>query len=120
MIINLIDINGISIAEIVSEGIEIKNAQDALEIIANCSYQGARKIIIREENIIPDFYDLKTRIAGEVLQKFSNYDAELAIVGDFSKYSSKSLRDFIYESNKKGRISFVKTVGEAKEALTRK
>jgi len=60
---------------------------------------------------------LKTGLAGEILQKFSNYYVELAIVGDFSKYSSKNLQDFIYESNKVGRINFVSSVEEAKEAL---
>jgi hypothetical protein len=38
-------------------------------------------------------------------------------VGDFSKYSGKSLKDFIYESNKTGRINFVKDVNQAIEAL---
>ena len=40
-------------------------------------------------------------MAGEILQKFSNYRVRLAIVGDFTPYSSKSIKDFIYESNKK-------------------
>jgi hypothetical protein len=117
MSIDLIDINGIYIAEIISDSIEIKNAQDALNIMANCGYQGARKIIIKEKNMIPDFFDLKTGIAGEILQKFSNYNVQLAIIGDFSKYSSKSLKDFIFESNKLGRINFVDSLKEAKERL---
>jgi len=115
MEINLTTINGICIAEIVSDNIEIKNTQDALDLMVNCGYQGASKIIMHERNIIPEFFDLKTGIAGEILQKFSNYNLKLAIVGDFSKYSSKSLRDFFYESNKIGRINFLSSVNEAKE-----
>jgi hypothetical protein len=60
---------------------------------------------------------LKTTLAGDILQKFSNYNVKLAIVGDFSIYTSQSLRDFIYESNKTGRIRFVNTIDEAIEAL---
>jgi hypothetical protein len=119
MRIEITDINGICIAEIISDSIEISNSQDILDIMANCSYQGSRLLIIHEINITPDFFDLKNGIAGEILQKFSNYDSKLAIVGDFSKYSSKSLRDFIYESNKIGRISFVDNVNQAKDALVK-
>jgi hypothetical protein len=37
----------------------------------------------------------------------------IAIVGDFGSIKSKSLNDFIYESNKMKRIIFVKTAEEA-------
>jgi len=54
-----------------------------------------------------------------MLQKFSTYQGYLAIIGDFTKYSGKSLKDFIYESNKTGRVSFVSSRDEALEALLR-
>lgn len=119
MEIKVTNTNDINIAEIKSDNIEIKNAQDALEIFVNCIYQGAEKIIIHEKNIIPDLFDLKTGIAGDVFQKCSNYRVQLAIVGDYSKFSSKSLKDFIYESNKHGQINFVSSIEEANERLAR-
>jgi hypothetical protein len=119
MDINLISVNDFNIAEIVSDTIEINSAQDALDILANCAYQDARRIIVHQKNITDSFFDLKTTLAGDILQKFSNYNVKLAIVGDFSIYTSKSLRDFIYESNKAGRISFVATADEAIEALSK-
>jgi len=119
MDINLISVNDFYIAEIVSDIIEINTAQDALDILANCAYQDARRIVMYQENITDSFFDLKTTLAGDILQKFSNYNVKLAIVGDFSKYSSNSLRDFIYESNKAGRISFVATKEDAMDALSK-
>lgn len=119
MKINLTEISGIYIAEIKSDIIEINNSQDALEIIINCTHLGARSIIIKEININPNFFDLKTGMAGEILQKFSTYKINLAVVGDFSKYSGKSLKDFIFESNKIGRINFVNSGKQAKEVLTK-
>jgi len=107
MKINIEQINGVKIAEVISNGIIIRETQDALDLMADCDYQGSNKIVIREENIIPSFFDLKTGIAGEILQKFSTYNVKLAIIGDFLKYSSRSLKDFIFESNKVGRINFV-------------
>ena len=66
-----------------------------------------------------DFFDLKSGIAGEILQKFSNYRIRLAIVGDFSKYTNKSLKDFIYESNKGGQINFVDSQLDAINVLSK-
>jgi hypothetical protein len=117
-----IEITGVenkAIAEIISDKTEITETQDALDLMANVGYLGSRKIIIYEKNIIPEFFDLKTKIAGEILQKFSTYGFQLAIVGEFSKYKSKSLHDFIFESNKTGRINFIESVEEAKERLSR-
>ena len=117
MEIEINKINDVSIAEIISDRIEITNTQDALDIMANCNYQGSSKIILHEKNIIPDFFDLKTGLADDILQKFTNYNIKVAIIGDFSKYKSKNFKDFLYESNKHGRINFVSSIEEAKVSL---
>ncbi|WP_207430979.1 DUF4180 domain-containing protein [Sabulibacter ruber] len=117
MNITITETQGTSYALLESDKIEISSTQDALDLIGNSGYLGAQKVVVRQENLHPDFFDLKTRLAGEILQKFSNYQMQLAIVGDFSQYTSKSLRDFIFESNKQGRISFVSSLEEAREKL---
>ena len=98
------------IAEIISDNIVLQTVEDAVDLIGNMSYQGFDKLIIHEENIIPDFFELKNKIAGNILQKFSQYSMPLAIIGDFEKYESKSLNDFIFESNKGKQINFVTTI----------
>jgi hypothetical protein len=109
---------GVNNIAIVKETQEIiRETQDAIDLLADAGYYDCRKIIIREENLTPGFFDLKSGIAGDILQKFSTYGVKLAIIGDFSKYKSKSLQDFIYESNKYGRINFVNTFEEAKVKL---
>ncbi|KFF21713.1 DUF4180 domain-containing protein [Chryseobacterium sp. JM1] len=113
------DINTIKIAEVVSDEAIIKSAQDGLDLLGNIYYQGFDKIIVYEENITPEFFDLKTKIAGDILQKFSNYRVSLAIVGNFEKYPGKSIRDFIFESNKTRHINFTETLEEALERLGR-
>ena len=106
-----------AIAHLESDDI-LHDAQEAAELLMNCRYQGADSLIIHEENLPPTFFDLKTGLAGEILQKFSTYSGRLAIIGDFSKYDSNSLRDFIYESNKGRRINFVSTFEEAVRVLS--
>ncbi|WP_347217578.1 DUF4180 domain-containing protein [Chryseobacterium sp.] len=106
-------IGNINIAEVTSEQVIIQSAEDGLDLMGNIYYQGFDKVIVYEKNITPDFFDLKTKIAGEILQKFSNYRIGLTIVGDFSKYESKSMKDFIFESNKTRHVNFVATLEEA-------
>ncbi|WP_027373270.1 MULTISPECIES: DUF4180 domain-containing protein [Chryseobacterium] len=119
MVIKSHEINNIRIAEVISNEVIIQSAQDGLDLMGNIYYQGFDKIVLYEENITPDFFDLKTKIAGEILQKFSNYRIGLAIVGDFSKFESKSMRDFIFESNKAQHINFVNMLEEALENFSR-
>jgi hypothetical protein len=47
-------------------------------------------LVLDERNLTPDFFDLKTGFAGQVLQKFVNYRTKLAIiVRDASKYGGR-------------------------------
>jgi hypothetical protein len=118
MTIDILTLNGASIAEIHSDERIIHRVDDALDLIGNCGYQGADSILLQEHQLAPEFFDLKTGIAGEILQKFSTYGLRLAIVGNFDKYPGKSLKDFIYESNKGRRVNFVGTVEEARNILS--
>ena len=95
MEIAISEINGIQLAEVISDKIIINETQDALDLMAECNYKGSWKIIVQEKNIVSDFFDLRTGLAGDILQKFSTYHVQLAIIGNFSKYTSKSLKDFI-------------------------
>lgn len=117
MNISIHQINDQQIAEVISETRVIANAEDGLDLLGNLYFQGFDKVILHEKNITPDFFDLKTGIAGEILQKFSNYRVRLAIVGDFSTYPGRSIRDFIFESNQRGHVNFVGTIAEAVERL---
>jgi hypothetical protein len=119
MEIDIIEKIGTNIAVLSSLGVVIQETQDALDLLGEASYFNSHKIIIKEDQLTPAFFELKNGIAGEILQKFSTYSVQLAIIGDFSKYKSKSLRDFILESNKYRRINFVSSFEEAKEKLSR-
>lgn len=114
-------INSTKIAELISDTILIKNEEDSLDLLGNLYYQGFDKMILHQKNITPHFFDLKNKMAGEILQKFSNYRMSLIIIGDFSDLitKSKSLKDFIYESNKGKQVNFVDSIEEAIEKLAK-
>lgn len=75
--------------------------------------------LIDKKLIVEDFFILSTGLAGEILQKYTNYGGRIAIYGDYSRYTSKPLKDFIYESNKGKSVFFVSTKEEAIEMLTK-
>lgn len=107
------------IAEIFSKEVLIQDVESSLDLIGNIYYQGYDAMILREEHLVASFFDLKTKLAGEVLQKFSNYRMRLAVVGDWSGLTSKSLQDFIRESNAGKYINFVTSTEEAFEKLSK-
>ncbi|MNO80885.1 hypothetical protein D3C76_721070 [compost metagenome] len=120
MNIKTIDVNGGNIAVVSGSEVLIEDVQSALDFIATVRYEtGCDRIVIHKASLSERFFDLKTRLAGEILQKFINYSVKAAIVGDFSVYSSKSLKDFIYECNNGRDIFFLPTEEEAIERLSK-
>ena len=118
MQITTIKAENTDIAIVRSEDTIINNIQSALDLIATVNYEtGADYIILNKTAITEEFFDLKTKLAGEILQKFINYRVKVAIVGDFSIYASKSLKDFIYESNNGNALFFLKNKKEAIDKL---
>lgn len=110
--------NGRRVA-LAAAAVTIAAAQDLLDLMATAVYaHDCCGLIVCKESLPDSFFDLKTRVAGEFLQKCSNYQMRFAVVGDFSAYTSKSLRDFIYECNK-GRLVFFKPdLDSALDAMT--
>jgi hypothetical protein len=91
----------------------ISEPQDVLDLMGDAVSENCNRMIVNEKNLNPDFFRLHTGLAGEILQKFSNYGFSLAVVGEFDKYKSKNLQDFMRESNKGRRIFFVSSFEEA-------
>lgn len=119
MKITKVNNNGIEVAVVESKDIILQDVQSALDLMATISYEvGCNRFIINKEAVVEDFFKLSTGIAGDILQKFSNYQMKFAIYGDFSIYTSKALKDFIYESNKGNSIYFISTQEEGIDKLS--
>lgn len=91
------------------EGPPIVAERDAIDVIGDCYGQGVEIVVFPAGQLPDDFFWLSTGLAGAVLQKFQNYGFRVGIVGDLSRFTaeSPSLRDFVYESNKRGQVLFV-------------
>lgn len=107
-----------SVVYIESEDILISDSQSALDLMMTVKYEkDCRRIVLDKKAITEEFFRLSSGIAGDVLQKFINYNTKLAIIGDFSKYKNKPLHDFIYECNRGNDIFFVGNLDQAIEKL---
>ena len=116
-----IEKNGVFCVLIESDHIAISDTQSAIDLLMNAKYEnGTKNIVISKKLITEDFFILSTGIAGAILQKYINYGGRIAIYGDFSKYTSKPLKDFIYESNQGQDVFFVSSIEEAIDMLTKK
>ncbi|MFQ9892002.1 MAG: DUF4180 domain-containing protein [Emergencia sp.] len=120
MQLSKIEKNGIVCAVVNSTELVITDTQSALDVLMSAKYDiGTKNIVIDKKLIVEDFFILSKGLAGEILQKYINYGGRIAIYGDYSHYTSKPLKDFIYESNKGKDVFFVATQDEAVDMLTR-
>ena len=111
--------NNVSVAVIHSDEHLITDVQSALDLIMSVKYEtGCTDIALNKSAIVDDFFILSTCMAGEILQKFINYGVRFAIYGDFSRYTSKPLKDFMYESNRGKDIYFQPSVSRAMDKLS--
>ena len=93
----------------------ITSVSDFLDLLANCPTD---TVVIDRECLTEGFFDLKSGIAGEFLQKVSNYRKRLIILGDYRGLASKALRDFIHESNQTGQVIFTDELRHAIKLLS--
>ncbi|MFF7243411.1 DUF4180 domain-containing protein [Embleya sp. NPDC008237] len=91
------------------EGAPIRSVGDALDLIGEAGYRGASWVVLPTARLDPDFFRLRTGVAGEVLQKFANYRMGVAILGDVTEHTtaSEALTDFVRECNRGRQAWFV-------------
>jgi hypothetical protein len=102
------------------EGGPVRTDRDAVDLIGDAIGEDVIWVAVPVERLGEDFFRLSTRIAGEVIQKFVNYQRRLVVVGDISRHleASKPLRDFVYESNRGRHVWFVDSLGDLEDRLT--
>jgi len=96
------------------EGERIDSPGDFLDLMMSCPTD---TLVLDREDFNPAFFDLKSGLAGEILQKVSNYRKRLVVLGEFDGLGGSALRDFIYESNRTGQVVFAPDLAAAVKLL---
>lgn len=90
-------------------GPAVRGERDAVDIIGAALGNGCALVVLPVERLSDEFFALKTRVAGEMIQKFVNYERRLAIIGDIAHHleGSGALRDFVTETNRGRQVWFL-------------
>jgi hypothetical protein len=99
---------GVPVLVCADDGPPVATVQDALDLIG-ATYSCADVVALPARRLDERFFTLSTGLAGEIMQKFVNYQVKLAIVGDISAHlaASSALRALVLESNRGRHIWFV-------------
>ncbi|HLW54130.1 MAG TPA: DUF4180 domain-containing protein [Candidatus Angelobacter sp.] len=111
--------HGVRLLVCSAEGPKLRRDRDALELIGEAGAHRAGLVAVPVERFDPDFFHLKTRLAGEFLQKFVIYGVRVAIVGDLSAFLNQghALQAFVRESNRGHSLWFVSSLDDLKQRL---
>jgi hypothetical protein len=109
----VIERRGVPVLVCGEDGPPIAGPQDALDVIG-AAFSRADVVAVPAARLDERFFQLRTGVAGEIMQKFVNYRMRLAIVGDISTHvaDSSALRDLVTESNRGRHIWFVADLDE--------
>ena len=96
-------------------GLGIRSPRDISDLIG--ATFGADGLLLTEQDLSPEFFDLRTGLAGEAFQKFSNYRVKVALViADPAAYG-KRFSELAYEHTSHNLIRFFQREAEAKAWL---
>ena len=93
------------------DGSPLRSDRDAIDVISAAASANPEFTVVPVPRLDPEFFSLRTRVAGEFLQKFITYGKRIAIMGEIPAafLESRALQDFITECNRGGQIWFVKS-----------
>jgi Domain of unknown function (DUF4180) len=111
---NSYDLHGVRIFEYPSDGPAVRSEQDATAVLGEAMAQGAELVLFPVNSLSASFFQLRTGLAGAIVQKFVNYRMRLAIVGAISPEAlqSTALRAYILESNRGESVWFLDSMDD--------
>ncbi len=96
--------------------VSIRSAKDISHALSACLEQGG--LVLTEGDLCPEFFDLRSGLAGELLQKFVNYRARLAIVVPDPRAYGERFSELAYEHRTHGLVRFTASEHDATQWLS--
>lgn len=97
-----------------ADGPLIDSERSTTDLIGEAFYHRATLIAVPVGRLGPDFFQLRSGLAGMIAQKVVNYRLKFAVVGDITAYlaASNALRDWVRESNRGRDLWFVQSLAD--------
>ncbi len=99
--------------ECISVDKQLYSERDVLDFIGICVENDIYKLVLHGGMLSEDFFNLKTGLAGMVLQKFINYHVKVAVILENEEKFNDRFREMIMESNKGNHFRTFKNIGDA-------
>lgn len=102
-------IHGVPVLVLSTDGPVLHGDAEAVDLIGEAFGHQVDWVVIPAGRFTDEFFELRTRIAGDMLQKFVNYRIGVVILGDISRHTAASgaLTDFVSESNRGRQLWFL-------------
>ncbi|HEX8385839.1 MAG TPA: DUF4180 domain-containing protein [Rubricoccaceae bacterium] len=84
-----------------------------MDVVATCFEQGTGALLMDRSALPPEFFDLRTGVTGELVQKLGQYDVRLACVVPDLSAQPERFQEFAREANRGGRVRFFESRGAA-------
>lgn len=116
------ELSGIRVLHLDAEGDPISTSDDAADLVGSAWSHRATMVAVPVARLDPNFFNLRSGIAGEIAQKLVDYRLRLAVIGDLSAQLQKSsaLRDWVQESNSGDHIWFLDDTLALEDKLARR
>ena len=86
--------------ELISTNKPLSTENDALDLIALCWEHEANALMIHYAALSEDFFKLKTKVAGNIIQKFINYGIKAAAIIPQETIQNGRFKEMAMETNK--------------------
>ncbi|MEC2346112.1 DUF4180 domain-containing protein [Paenibacillus barengoltzii] len=95
----------------------IATGQDAIQLIEACIEHNAGRLIVYAEALSADFFNLRTGLAGEILQKFVNFSLRTALVVTDGSLIKGRMKELLAESKRGNTLRVFASQAEAEKWL---
>lgn len=101
------------------QGPLINGESDAMDVIGDAFGQEAEVVAVPVKRLGPEFFELRSGVAGAVVQKFANYRLHLVVVGDVERRTTSSgpVADWVREADRGRQLWFVADHDELERRL---
>jgi hypothetical protein len=117
MDLDLIQTNKGEYIKLACEGVCVSSEDHVLALLGACGEHQNHKLLIPKGCLHPNFFNLKTGLAGLIFQKFSTYKMKTAFLGQWDEIQNERFKELMYECNKGLQIHFFTSTPEAERWL---
>jgi hypothetical protein len=105
----LLDLGGERVLVCEADGPPIDGDRPIVDLVGEALSSHASLIALPVGRLGPDFFQLRSGVAGTIVQKVVTYRLKLAIIGDISDQlaASDALRAWVRESNRGREVNFL-------------